>query len=151
MTLNEQILTIVKTLESQALISISDLRRIVDAPKAEFDAACLELQNAGKVTLHTHDYPAGCTPDARKALATDGTRYFVGIALRQNDAHAAPVKASGKASGKKHAGGRPLDGKAQKTALIGLRVTEKQAAQLRTKAAKAKTTIQKIIIAQLFD
>jgi hypothetical protein len=68
-----------------ALIPISHLRRALNLNPRRFDSLVLDLERAGKVILHHHDFPGNLSENERAELVVDkyGTHY-VGIALGRN-------------------------------------------------------------------
>lgn len=71
--------------ERGALVGARDLRRVAGLSKSEFDSAVLQLARQGRLSLHAYDLPASLNADERNELVTDGSRFYVGIAIRQNE------------------------------------------------------------------
>jgi hypothetical protein len=84
----ESLLTALRDLTAEegeeALLSVGRVRAMRDLDKRRFDQALLRLQSAGKVTLHSHDFPQSLPSEERNALVVDDRGvYYAGVALRR--------------------------------------------------------------------
>ncbi len=69
----------------QPILSLPDVRLLMNVPKTEFDAAILKLRDAGRARLHGHDHPFGIDTHRRDELvAENGERFYVGISPVEN-------------------------------------------------------------------
>lgn len=62
---------------------VSDWRARTGLPKDVFDRLALELERAGRITLHFHDYAASMPAAEREAMVTNGTHFFHAVARRR--------------------------------------------------------------------
>lgn len=77
------ILAVVRLVSYRGVLAISLLRKLLNRPKPEFDAAVLELKAKGLVLLHAHHGPLALPAEERYELVDDGRgTYFVGVGLR---------------------------------------------------------------------
>lgn len=77
------ILAVVRLVSYRGVLAISLLRKLLNRPKPEFDAAVLELNAKGLVLLHAHHGPLALPAEERYELVDDGRgSFYVGIGLR---------------------------------------------------------------------
>lgn len=77
------ILAVVRIVSYRGVLAIPLLRKLLNRPKPEFDAAVLDLKGKGLVILHAHDGPKALPAEERYELVDDGCgTCYVGIGLR---------------------------------------------------------------------
>lgn len=77
----------------EVLHRVSELRARTTLSKEDFDRAALELERAGRITLHFHDYAPSLPAAERDAMVTDGRHFFHAVARRRGKASPAPAPA----------------------------------------------------------